>query len=230
MAVVPHLMTLADLSVSQINRAPRLQTRARVSAETAALFLSGRALFSGKEDIHLGVTESPRDTARGIFARVGDHSEIDELAEYSPVPVLNAILHTFFEPPKAASGSTAEGDTMDAPKTPAANSSIRRDSANVLHDKLVTYPRLGHSLRIATPPKPSYQAPAAVWDRVKELKCDEKIWWGADLSTGANIVVTDAWVSMTQEAEYEQRMRDFTDYQVTAALCREGGALKMLNH
>jgi ornithine carbamoyltransferase len=70
------------------------------------------------------------------------------------------------------------------------------DSANVLHDMLVTYPRLGHSLRIATPPKPSYQAPAAVWDRVKELKCDKKIWWGADpreAVRGANVVVTDTW-------------------------------------
>jgi len=127
MAVVPHLKTLADLSVPQIRRAvshayhlkqlstpwlapqlgsgkqPRLRmpsqslfnksiallfskrsTRTRVAAETAALLLGGRALFLGKDDIQLGVNESPRDTARviggmcqGIFARVGDHSEIE---------------------------------------------------------------------------------------------------------------------------------------------------------
>lgn len=59
-------------------------TRTRVSAETAATLLGGQALFLGKEDIQLGVNESPRDTARvlggmcqGIFARVGDHSEIE---------------------------------------------------------------------------------------------------------------------------------------------------------
>ncbi|KAI0288727.1 ornithine carbamoyltransferase [Russula brevipes] len=296
MAVVPHLMTLADLSVPQINRVlshsyhlkrlsapwlapqrgsgkqPRLQmpsqslfnksiallfskrsTRTRVSAETAALLLGGRALFLGKEDIQLGVNESPRDTAlviggmcQGIFARVGDHSELRcELAEYSPVPVLNALsslwhptqtladlltLHEhahLFEPSKAPPGSTAEGDTMTLPKLRPLTIAYVGDSANVLHDMLVTYPRLGHSLRIATPPKPSYQAPAAVWDRIKELKCDEKIWWGADpreAVRGANVVVTDTWVSMGQEAEYEQRMRDFTGYQVTEALCREGGA------
>ena len=114
---------------------------------------------------------------------------------------------------------------------------------------LVTYPRLGHSLRIATPPQPVYQAPVPVWDRVKELKCDEKIWWGTDpreAVQGADVVVTDTWysissviylcadmtgrlplcnrISMGQEAEYEQRVRDFTGYQVTEALCREGGA------
>lgn len=126
---VPHLMTLADLSVPQINRilahshhlkqqstpwllphgtisrnkASKLRlppqslfnktialifskrsTRTRISAETSAELLGGRALFLGKEDIQLGVNESYRDTARviggmtqGIFARVGDHSEIE---------------------------------------------------------------------------------------------------------------------------------------------------------
>lgn len=59
-------------------------TRTRLSAETASVLLGGKALFLGKEDIQLGVNESARDTARviggmcqGIFARVGDHSEIE---------------------------------------------------------------------------------------------------------------------------------------------------------
>ena len=59
-------------------------TRTRLSAETATALLGGKALFLGKEDIQLGVNESARDTARviggmcqGIFARVGDHSEIE---------------------------------------------------------------------------------------------------------------------------------------------------------
>lgn len=59
-------------------------TRTRIAAETAATLLGGRALFLGKEDIQLGVNESMRDSARviggmcqGIFARVGDHAEIE---------------------------------------------------------------------------------------------------------------------------------------------------------
>jgi ornithine carbamoyltransferase len=77
------------------------------------------------------------------------------------------------------------------------------DSANVLHDMLVTYPRLGHKLRIATPPKPAYQAPAPVWERVKELQCDEKIWWGTDPREavhGANVVITDTWYAHLEDA------------------------------
>jgi ornithine carbamoyltransferase len=140
MAVVPHLMTLADLSGPQIHRAvshayhlkklstprlaprlvsskskqPRLpslpqslsrksialifskrSTRTRVAAETATVLLGGRALFLGKDDIQLGVNESLRDTARviggmcqGIFARVGDHSEIE-------VRRASGVLNTF---------------------------------------------------------------------------------------------------------------------------------------
>jgi ornithine carbamoyltransferase len=125
--VVPHLMTLADLSPSQIMRIlshshslkqislpwltplphtpsknklrmpsqslfnksiallfNKRSTRTRVSAETAAVLLGGRALFLGGEDIQLGVNESKRDTARvvggmcqGVFARVGGHKDIE---------------------------------------------------------------------------------------------------------------------------------------------------------
>lgn len=123
---VPRLMTLADLSPSQINGIvshahylkhtslpwlspqrganaskfcmpsqslsnksiallfSKRSTRTRLSAETSAVLLGGKAIFLGKDDIQLGVNESPKDTARviggmcqGIFARVGDHSEIE---------------------------------------------------------------------------------------------------------------------------------------------------------
>ena len=284
--MIPHLMTLADLSIPQILNAvthahhlkklstpwlipgsakqPRLRmpsqslfnksiallfskrsTRTRVAAETASLLLGGRALFLGKEDIQLGVSESARDTARviggmcqGIFARVGDHSEIEvcgtcttytafpvtsdihrclcpqELAKYSPAPVLNALSSLWhptqtladlltlyehahhFDPSASPPTSMADPYTVTLPKLPPLTIAYVGDSTNVLHDMLVTYPRLGHKLRIATPPKPVYQAPAPVWERVKELKCDKKIWWGTDPKEavhGANVVITDTW-------------------------------------
>jgi ornithine carbamoyltransferase len=129
-----HLMTLADLTVPQIQRVvthahylkqvstpwllPQSQqltkklripsqslfnksivllfskrsTRTRLSAETASALLGGRALFLGAEDIQLGVNESVRDSARviggmceGIFARVGEHEEIDVRARTLPL-------------------------------------------------------------------------------------------------------------------------------------------------
>ncbi|KAJ7180378.1 mitochondrial ornithine carbamoyltransferase [Mycena crocata] len=232
-------------------------TRTRLAAETSASLLGGRALFLGRDDIQLGVNESPRDTARvmggmcdGIFARVGDHSEIEELIKYSPVPVVNALsslwhptqiladlmtLHEnahLFVPPLPE-----KDDKKKASKTPTNRLPPLRpltiayvgDSANVLHDMLVTFPRFGHKMRIATPADPKYRAPKPVWDRVVELGCDKNdgIWWGEDPKEavrGADVVITDTWISMGQEEEAAQRLKDFSGYQVTEELCREGGA------
>lgn len=70
------------------------------------------------------------------------------------------------------------------------------DSANVLHDMLVSYPRLGHQLRVASPENAKYRAPGKVWDRVVQLGCEKDIWWGVDPKEavkGADLVVTDTW-------------------------------------
>ncbi|GBE85718.1 mitochondrial ornithine carbamoyltransferase [Sparassis latifolia] len=292
MPLVPHLMTLADLSPAQIHhvlahahhlkkvslpwlaphdprRATKLpappqslknktiallfskrSTRTRLSAETAAVLLGGRALFLGSEDIQLGVNESSRDSARviggmcqGIFARVGAHEEIEEIAKYSPVPVLNALSSLWhptqiladiltlqenthlFNP--ASSSSEIRSTSEQLLPLPPLTIAYVGDSANVLHDMLVTYPRLGHKLRVATPEHARYRAPNAVWDRVVELGCDKGISWSTDpreAVKGANVVVTDTWISMGQEAEKEQRLKDFQGYQITEELCREGRA------
>ncbi len=70
------------------------------------------------------------------------------------------------------------------------------DSANVLHDMLVAYPRLGHQLRVACPDNDQYRPPKAVWDRVVELGCDKDILITKDPREavhGADLVVTDTW-------------------------------------
>ena len=106
-----------------------------------------------------------------------------------------------FEPSSAPPGKTVKGRSKTLPKLRPLTIAYVGDSANVLHDMLVTYPRLGHSLRVATPPKSAYQAPTPVWDRVKELKCDEKIWWGTDPKEavqGADVVVTDTWCACSR--------------------------------
>lgn len=89
-------------------------------------------------------------------------------------------------------GSSSNRNTL--PKLPPLTVAYVGDSANVLHDMLVTYPRLGHQLRVASPKQ--YRAPSKVWDRVVELGCDKGIWWGEDPKEavhGADVVVTDTW-------------------------------------
>lgn len=125
-----HLLTLADLTPSQIDGMVRYamaakwifynrsllnfpdtlagrsiamifakrSTRTRVSAESAIHLLGGNPMFLGKDDIQLGVNESMRDSATvigsmsdGILARVNAHEDVEMLARYSPVPVINAL-------------------------------------------------------------------------------------------------------------------------------------------
>ncbi|EJD00549.1 ornithine carbamoyltransferase [Fomitiporia mediterranea MF3/22] len=277
----PPPQSLRNMSIALLFS--KRSTRTRVSAETAARLLGGQAIFLGKDDIQLGVNENARDTARvlsgmcqGIFARVGEHSEIEELAKYAEVPVINALsaywhptqvladLQTLYgekslqeepirasklAPPPPAPEDPGQSPTTMTPTQPlmgnaksnaidtaAAQYHIPRnhgrirnltvayvgDSANVLHDMLVTYPRLGHKLQVASPPNPRYRAPPPVWDKVVELGCDKSITWTEDpreAVQGADVVVTDTWISMGQEAEYEQRVKDFQGYQVTEKLC-----------
>lgn len=125
-----------------------------------------------------------------------------ELAKYSEVPVINALsslwhptqiladLLTLREIPSLT--LQGEGKIL-RPLTVA----YVGDSANVLHDMLATYPRLGHELRVASPEK--YRAPPEVWDRVVELGCDKGIFWTADPKEavhGADVVITDTWCVM----------------------------------
>ena len=137
-----------------------------------------------------------------------------ELAEHSPVPVLNALsslwhptqiladLLTLREHASLFSDlgeSTQSHNPKRLPQLPQLRPltvAYVGDSANVLHDMLVTYPRLGHKLRIASPDDSKYRAPQPVWDRVRELGCDTGIWWGTDpreAVRGADVVVTDTW-------------------------------------
>ncbi|KAH8113170.1 putative ornithine carbamoyltransferase precursor [Phellopilus nigrolimitatus] len=230
-----HGMTIAFLFSKR-------STRTRVSGESASNMLGGHALFLGRDDIQLGVNESARDTARivggmcqGIFARVGEHEEIEEIARYSPVPVINALSSLWHPMQVLADLQTLyeqQSFWLDPTSMQPHTAGLRPltiayvgDSANVLHDMLVTYPRLGHTMQVASPA--AYRAPTPVWDRVVELGCDKGIRWTDDpleAVQGADVVITDTWISMGQESEYEERVKAFKGYQVTEELCRLGNA------
>lgn len=107
---------------------------------------------------------------------------------------LHEHAHLFAEPGQDV--TPQNGRWVEMPELRPLTVSYVGDSANVLHDMLVTYPRLGHKLRIASPKDAKYRAPKPVWDRVVELGCDKGIWWGEDPAEavhGADVVVTDTW-------------------------------------
>ncbi|KAG8761786.1 ornithine carbamoyltransferase [Ceratobasidium sp. 423] len=177
--------------------------------------------------------------AIGVFARVGGHEEIEELAEHSPIPIINALsslwhptqiladILTLHEHAHLFGGVSKSSSDSDLTPLRPLTVTWLGDSSNVLHDILVALPRLGHQVRVGTPPQQAYQCPKPVWDRVKELGCDKNIVWTDnpyEAVKGADVVITDTWISMGQEAEKAQRLKDFQGYQVTEKLCKEGGA------
>jgi ornithine carbamoyltransferase len=188
--------------------------------------LGGHALFLGPSDVQLGVNESMRDTANVlsrfnslILARVFAHSEITELAKYASVPIINALSDLHHPLQTLADlmalqqhfGSNLEGKTV----------AWVGDGNNVLHDLMLGSVKLGMNMNIATPA--GYEPDATILTKTKELAAENS----ANVMTttvadeavaGADVVVTDTWVSMGQEDEYAKRVKEFEGYQVNSEL------------
>ena len=129
-------------------------TRTRVSAETAWNSYGGSCLFLGKNDGQWG-TEPLRDTsivissmADALLVRCGDHSEIQEIAKYSNVPVINALSDLYHPLQMLADLVTIQEtfNTIDGISV-----AWIGDANNVLNSWLVTGPRLGLKMKVATP-------------------------------------------------------------------------------
>ena len=202
-------------------------TRTRVSTETGISYLGGHPLFLGSEDIQLGKNETLKDTARVlsrfndvILARVYGHADVDTLAKEGSVPVINALSDKYhplqiladFQTIKEQFGKL-EGLTL----------AWVGDGNNVLHSIMVAAPKVGMNIRIATPKnyRPMDDVTKMAEDAAKQhgtsvmITSDPK-----EAVKGANIVVTDTWISMGQDAEKEQRLREFAGYQVTMELMK----------
>ncbi|ORY29018.1 Aspartate/ornithine carbamoyltransferase [Naematelia encephala] len=241
-------------------------TRTRVATETSTALLGGHAMFLGSQDIQLGVNETLEDSARvigsmvnGIMARVGSHDEVEALAKYSPVPVINA-LSALYHPTQILADIMALCEhfnpNMDLPITPSIGQKLpfRRqvenvlkrslpepdlglkgkkvawvgDVNNIINEILVTLPRLGMTVSVAAP-KGYDQVDPEVWRRITEAGTQDKIILTnspEEALNGADIIVTDTWISMGQEEEKAARLEAFKGYQLTNDLINRSGAKK----
>ncbi|KAK9463163.1 Aspartate/ornithine carbamoyltransferase [Lipomyces oligophaga] len=207
-------------------------TRTRVSSESAINYLGGHPMFLGKEDIQLGVNETLYDTARVIssmtsclVARVGPHSDIRGLAEASSVPVINALCDTY-HPLQALADVLTIREAFDG-KLEGLRLAWVGDANNVLNDLATACAKSGISVSVATPA--DYPVDSAIFANVYEAAHAS----GATVSVGhspelavrdADIIVTDTWVSMGQEAEKAHRLQQFAGFQITSELAARGGA------
>jgi ornithine carbamoyltransferase len=193
-------------------------TRTRVSFESGMARFGGHALFLHASATQLGRDEPLADTAKvlsrmcdAIMIRNDSQADQEELARHSRVPVINGLsdlhhpcqlladIQTWFEHRGDPAGKTA---------------AWIGDGNNVCHSWIEAAPLFGFRLRIASPKgfEPNADIVRAAGDSVEMLR-------GATFAAnGTDLLVTDTWTSMGQEAEYQRRVQAFADYQVDAAL------------
>ncbi|XP_069493461.1 ornithine transcarbamylase, mitochondrial isoform X1 [Ambystoma mexicanum] len=215
-----HLPLLQGKSLAMIFE--KRSTRTRLSTETGFALLGGHPCFLTTEDIHLGVNENLRDTARvlsgmtdAVLARVYRHSDLDLLAQEASIPIVNGLSELYHPLQILADYLTIQehyghlkGLTV----------SWIGDGNNVLHSIMMSAAKFGMHLRVATP---KGFEPDANITKAAELLSKQS---GTQLfltndpleaASGANILVTDTWVSMGQEEEKQKRLKAFQGYQIT---------------
>lgn len=201
-------------------------TRTRVSFETGMYQLGGQALFLSNRDLQLGRGEPIRDTARvlsryldGIMIRTFGHDRVEELAKWADIPVINALtdlLHPCQVLTDLLTIEEYKGKNLKGLKM-----AYVGDGNNMTNSFLYGCAKVGMTFVAATPE--DYRPDATVFKNALE---DAKK-TGASLSLvtdpheavkDADIVVTDTWASMGQEAEHEARKKIFAPYQVNKEL------------
>jgi ornithine carbamoyltransferase len=198
-------------------------TRTRVSFEVAMHQLGGHALYLGAGELQLARGETIADTARvlsrycdAIMARVYAHRDIEELARYASVPVING-LSDFSHPCQAL----ADLMTMYEKKAsfPRLKVAYLGDGNNVAHSLAFACARVGAELWLATPER--YPPAEEVLQHCERL-CQQsggKVYWTKEIdraAEGADVLYTDVWASMGQEEQREERLRHLKPYQVNS--------------
>ncbi|HEV8545719.1 MAG TPA: ornithine carbamoyltransferase [Candidatus Limnocylindrales bacterium] len=226
--------TLAGRTIAMLFQRPSLRTR--VTFEAGMNQLGGQAIYL-PEDAVMGARESVRDVARNldrfvdaIVARTGPHAVVAELAAQASIPVINAL--TLREHPCQA---LADVFTLRERfgRLDGLVVAFVGDGNNVYHSLALLGAAFGMEIRLAHPP--GYGPNSAIVARAEEIATvtGGRLTFShepADVVRGAAVVYTDAWTSMGQEAETEERRDAFARYRVDSALLDAAGAEALVMH
>ena len=199
-------------------------TRTRVSFEVGMYELGGTALFLSTNDIQLGRGEPIKDTAKvlsrfvdAIMIRAIEHDDVVELMEEADVPIINGL--TNLEHPCQA---LADMLTVKEHKGNFDGKFVYvGDGNNVCNSLLLICGCLGMDMAVACPDE--YRPNEDIVKKAEEYakKNNSTITITSDVKeavSGADVIYTDVWVSMGDEAESDKRRKDFKDYQVNQSL------------
>ena len=208
----------------------KASTRTRVAFEVAMNQLGGSAVFLKDSDAQTGRGESVADTARVISSmvdlvavRTHAHSQLEEFAAYSSVPVINALSDDFHPCQLLADVQTfmeIRGSIRDA------RVAWIGDGNNMCQSYINAAAAFGFSLSIACPPgyEPNNQLLADNKHCVR--LADDPV----HAARGADLVVTDVWASMGSEEEALYRKQQFGDFQVTPYLMAKAATDALFMH
>ncbi|MBW6517552.1 MAG: ornithine carbamoyltransferase [ANME-2 cluster archaeon] len=196
-------------------------TRTRISFEVAMNELGGHPLYLNYRDLQLGRGETIGDTAQvmsryvhGIMARVNSHNTLVELGHYASVPVINALSD--LEHP-----CQLLADLMTIREYKGKLEGLKfawiGDGNNVCNSAILAAAITGMQMSVACPE--GYEPDHGSVERARELGGSVEIVSDPKVAAlNADILYTDVWVSMGDEDEREQRMRDLGPYQINDAL------------
>mgnify|MGYP003596689451 CR=1 FL=1 len=214
-----HGRPLQGKSLAMIFEKP--STRTRVSMEIAAAELGGHPLYLSANELQLGRGETVADTARvlsryvhGITARVYSHNTVVQLAAHASVPVVNALSD--WEHPLQILA-----DLLTIRQRFGRLEGLRiawiGDGNNVCNSLILASAILGMEMAVSSPA--GYQPKEAILAQAERLGARPRlVEQPAAAAQGADVLVTDTWVSMGDEAEEAERLRVFGGYQVNSEL------------
>ncbi len=226
---------LKGKALALIFQKPSLRTR--VSFEMAMVHLGGYAFYLSPQEIGLGKREAISDVARvisgyvdGVMARVFDHEHVVELARWASVPIING-LSDYNHPAQGFTDAFTIFEHFGRVK--GLNITFIGDGNNVAVSLMHITAKLGGNFTWAGPE--GYEIPEKAINEAKEIAAES----GSALRflhnpheavKNADVIYTDTWVSMGEEAEAEKRKRVFPPFQVNAALLAEAKPTTVVMH
>lgn len=210
----------------------KASTRTRVSFETGMYQLGGNALFLSSHDLQIGRGEPVQDTARvlsryldGIMIRTFEQKEVEDLAKYGSIPVINGLTD-FCHPCQILA------DLMTIREFKGQFDGLKMcfigDGNNMANSLIVGGLKVGMKVSVACPE--GYHPDKQVLDFAKEYEGFELTDSPVKAAAGADVVITDVWASMGQEGEAEKRKIAFKGYQINDEIMAAANPDAMVQH
>ena len=208
-------------------------TRTRVSFETGVHQLGGQPLFLSSADLQIGRGEPVQDTARvlsryldGIMIRTYEQKEVEDLAQYGSIPIINGLTD-YCHPCQVLADLMTIREKYG--KLEGLKMVYIGDGNNMANSLIVGGLKMGMDVAVATPeshkPDPAVLEFAAAYP--------DRFMWTTDpveAVKDAYVVFTDTWASMGMEAEKEERLKLFQGYQVNDELLAHAKDTVMVQH